>query len=260
MRNKLVPIIVKIEKLRLRAIIGFNETERLKKQDVIISYAFTYLLLEGSSNNHDDFIDYKRINKRIISEIEASSHYLLEALAENIYQIIEDAGRVFDIVVEVHKPHAIRFSDSVSVRIEESSRMQIALIAIGSNINPQEAIAEAKRQLNKSFEIIFFAEPIWTKPIDIDGENQSDFLNSIALIKTDRYATDLKSTLKEIEKSCGRTFLEGARDPRRMDIDLVAFNGSVLESKNWSYPFFNELVRNSIPLGLFAGQVKNHIL
>jgi FolB domain-containing protein len=110
---------IEIKGLRLRCIIGFNPEERREKQDVIIDMVlFTDLRVGGKTDNPDDILNYRTVNKAVIKHVEASNYKTLEALATSIARIaIVDCG-VQQIQVTVWKPGALRFTDSVGVTIE----------------------------------------------------------------------------------------------------------------------------------------------
>ncbi|MFQ5795094.1 MAG: dihydroneopterin triphosphate 2'-epimerase [Candidatus Bipolaricaulia bacterium] len=110
-------MIIRIKDLRLRTIIGINDWERENKQDVVINVKIEF---DGSkaaeTDSIDETVNYKAITKRIIKEVEGSDFYLLEALSNHVLQIVMEDRRVKKATVEVDKPHALRFSDSVSVQ------------------------------------------------------------------------------------------------------------------------------------------------
>jgi D-erythro-7,8-dihydroneopterin triphosphate epimerase len=111
--------IIRIEKLRLRCLIGFNEHELKDKQDVVISMdLYTDLRNGGESDKPDDILNYRTVNKAVIQHVEASRYKTLEALATGIAKVaIVDCGAVH-IKVTVEKPNALRFADNVMVIIE----------------------------------------------------------------------------------------------------------------------------------------------
>jgi FolB domain-containing protein len=113
---------IEIKGLRLRCIIGFNPEERREKQDVIIDMTlFTDLRVGGETDNPDDILNYRTVNKAVIKHVEASSYNTLEALATSIARVaIVDCG-VPHIQVSVWKPGALRFTDSVGVTIERTT-------------------------------------------------------------------------------------------------------------------------------------------
>ncbi len=113
---------IEIKGLRLRCIIGFNPDERRDKQDVVIDMVLlTDLRMGGSSDNPDDILNYRTINKAVIRHVEASSYKTLEALATGIARVaVVDCGAPH-IRVTVHKPGALRFTDDVMVTIERTA-------------------------------------------------------------------------------------------------------------------------------------------
>lgn len=114
--------IIEIQNLRLRCIIGFNDWERREKQDVVINMTlYTDLRKGGETDNPDDILNYKTVNKAVIKFVEASSYNTVEALATSIARVaIIDCG-VPHIKVSVHKVGALRFADSVGVVIERTT-------------------------------------------------------------------------------------------------------------------------------------------
>jgi len=113
--------IVKIKNLALRTIIGFNPEEREKKQDLIINIELEIESSKGEeSDQAADTVDYKAITKRIIEEVESSGYNLLEALARRLVEIISEFEGVYSTSIEIDKPHALRFSESVSVTISQN--------------------------------------------------------------------------------------------------------------------------------------------
>lgn len=113
--------IIEIDHLRLRCMIGFSAHELKDKQDVVISLRIgTDMRRAGISDNPDDAFNYRTVTKAIIQHVEASHYKLVEALAAAIARIvIVDHGAPW-VQVRVHKPGALRFSDSVGVLIERT--------------------------------------------------------------------------------------------------------------------------------------------
>jgi FolB domain-containing protein len=112
---------IEIENLRLRCIIGFSPHERKDRQDVVINIRIgTDIRHAGITDNPDDALNYRTITKAIIAHVESSSYNLLEALASAIARIcVLEHGAPF-VEVRVHKPGALRFSDSVGIVIERT--------------------------------------------------------------------------------------------------------------------------------------------
>lgn len=109
---------IKIKNLRLRTIIGVYDWEREEKQDVIINTELAYDSLPARAEDRiEAALDYKLITKEIIAAVEASQFFLLEKLADHILQLIMSHSEVVAATVEVDKPGALRFADSVSVTL-----------------------------------------------------------------------------------------------------------------------------------------------
>ena len=109
-------MIIRIKNLRLRTIVGVNDWEREAKQDVIINIEFEFDGTQAIETDRlEDTVDYKAMKRRIITAVENSRFYLLDKLAGRILEIVMEDERVRRAMVEVDKPQALRFADSVSV-------------------------------------------------------------------------------------------------------------------------------------------------
>lgn len=108
-----------INDLLLRGIIGLNDWEREKQQDILINLV-VYLdtRTAGRTDRVEDSLNYRSLTKAIIAYVESSSHYLVEALAATIARIaVVDFGAE-RVVVRVEKVGALRFARSVGVEID----------------------------------------------------------------------------------------------------------------------------------------------
>jgi len=108
-------MIIRIKNLRLRTIIGVNDWERKNLQDVVVNAEIEYDASRAIETDDLEYaFNYRGVTKRIISAVESSRFHLLDALANHILQIIMDEPKVRKASVEVDKPNALRFADSVS--------------------------------------------------------------------------------------------------------------------------------------------------
>ena len=113
--------LIEIDNLRLRCIIGFSPHERKDRQDVVISLRIgTDMRLSGETDNPDDTFNYRTVTKAIIQHVEESEYALVETLAAAIARICVVDYQAPYVQVRVHKPGALRFSDSVGVLIERT--------------------------------------------------------------------------------------------------------------------------------------------
>ena len=94
---------VQIKNLLLRAYIGIKEEEINNLQDVIINVCLTYDATEAIDRNEiAAALNYRTITKQIIGHVDSNRFALLERLTQ----------------VEIDKPHALRYAESVSVCLE----------------------------------------------------------------------------------------------------------------------------------------------
>jgi FolB domain-containing protein len=112
---------IEIDKLRLRCVIGFSPHERKDRQDVVIDLRIRAdMRRAGETDNPDDAFNYRTVTKAIIKQVEESSYSLVEALATAIARLCVVDHQAEWVQVRVHKPGALRFSDSVGVVIERT--------------------------------------------------------------------------------------------------------------------------------------------
>ena len=112
-------MMIRIKDLRLRTIIGIDDWEREHQQDVVINAGIVFDgRAAADSDDIADTVDYKSITKAMIAHVEGSSWNLLEKLATRLLEIALADPKVESAWVEVDKPDALRFADSVSVRVD----------------------------------------------------------------------------------------------------------------------------------------------
>jgi D-erythro-7,8-dihydroneopterin triphosphate epimerase len=114
-----------IRDLFLRCIIGLNDEEREKTQDVMINIVlYADLRRSGTTDDIADSVNYKTIKKAVIALVEKSTFRLLEKLAEEIASVCLADPRVRSVDVTVDKPGALRFAKSVAVAISREREEQ----------------------------------------------------------------------------------------------------------------------------------------
>ena len=110
--------VIRVKDLSLRTLIGFKPHEKKYKQDVIIQIEVE--VDTSMAENNDDyqskgFYDYRSMTKSIIKLVEGSHYDLLEALTNRVLEEIMSNPLVNKARVEIEKPHALRYSRTVSV-------------------------------------------------------------------------------------------------------------------------------------------------
>lgn len=109
---------IRVKDLRLRTYIGIKEDEILNKQDILINLTIIYPAVEAVRDNViDQALNYRTITKAIIQHVEENRFALLERLTQEILDLVMTHTAVRYAEVEVDKPHALRFAESVSITL-----------------------------------------------------------------------------------------------------------------------------------------------
>jgi len=107
---------IRIKGLRLRTVVGVFEWEQKAPQEVVVNVELEFDG-EAAARSDDlaDSVDYKRLKQRLLREVESRRYKLLEKLARHVLDIVLSNEKVLRATVEVDKPGALRFAESVSV-------------------------------------------------------------------------------------------------------------------------------------------------
>lgn len=117
---------IHIKNLRLRTFIGIKDEEINNQQDVLINAAIRYDASKAISENCiESALNYRTITKQIIKLVEDNRFALLEKMTHEILSIIMAYQDVVDATVEIDKPYALRYADSVSVTLTATRKTPI---------------------------------------------------------------------------------------------------------------------------------------
>jgi 2-amino-4-hydroxy-6-hydroxymethyldihydropteridine diphosphokinase len=120
------------------------------------------------------------------------------------------------------------------------SKTNICIIGIGSNIHAEKNIGVMLSILGNEVKILKTSSFIKTKPIGM--ENQPDFTNGAVKVETTMEQTELKDLLVSIENQLGRDRTADRWGPRTMDLDIVVWNGKIVDDDYYSREFLRQLV------------------
>lgn len=111
--------IIFLHDLKIETVIGIWDWERKIKQTVVINLEMAAdIRTAAASDNVDDTLNYKAVAKRLQQFVGDSEFQLVETLAEEIAQIVNNEFGVPWVKVRVSKPGAIRGARDVGVLIE----------------------------------------------------------------------------------------------------------------------------------------------
>jgi len=131
-------------------------------------------------------------------------------------------------------------------------------LALGSNIGDREAnLREAIRLLGESAIRIARISSIYeTEPVDY--LDQAWFLNAVLEAQTDLPATQLLTTLRNIESQMGskKAFAKG---PRLIDLDILLYGNDTIATPDLQVPHPRMLLRNFVlvPLAEIAPALRH---
>lgn len=87
------------------------------KQDVLINLTILYAARAGCVTTTSITRWIRTITKAIIAHVEGNRFALLERLTQEILDLVMANESVLYAEVEVDKPHALRFAESVSITL-----------------------------------------------------------------------------------------------------------------------------------------------
>ena len=123
--------------------------------------------------------------------------------------------------------------------------MNLAVVGLGSNIDPKRHIQRGKELVAATFKVLKFSHFLITKPQN--NPQQAEFINGGALIKTPMSFLELKETLKGIEMQMGRTAEMHNNKPRVIDLDIHAWNGEIVDPLFYQWEFLRTIVLELVP-------------
>lgn len=108
-----------IKNLMARGIIGVNDWERKRAQNILINLTlFTDTRRAGETDNINECVDYSKMSKKILAHAESIQRLTVEALANDLAKLCLEEKGVAKVIVRVEKPGAVRFAESVGVEVE----------------------------------------------------------------------------------------------------------------------------------------------
>lgn len=123
--------------------------------------------------------------------------------------------------------------------------MNTVIVGVGSNIDAESNVSIAKRMLEEKLTVLGESEFVRTK--SVGARKQQDFLNGSLLVKTRLGRKRLKSLLKGVEIAIGRDIEEDRYGPRKIDLDILVWNGEIVDSDIYEREFLRRSVIELCP-------------
>jgi 2-amino-4-hydroxy-6-hydroxymethyldihydropteridine diphosphokinase len=115
------------------------------------------------------------------------------------------------------------------------------IVGIGSNIDPDHHIDLAIGKLSVFSRVLQVSSLRETAPVGY--AEQPDFVNGAVLVETDQDTGGFTRTLKTIEQDLGRVKTSNKNGPHTIDLDIVVWNGRVVDDDYYKRDFLRESVR-----------------
>jgi 2-amino-4-hydroxy-6-hydroxymethyldihydropteridine diphosphokinase len=113
--------------------------------------------------------------------------------------------------------------------------MHQAYLNLGSNIEPEANLTKAVEMLSRSGTIKKISSVWESKAVGAEGPN---YLNVCLLFECESTRSELKErVIASIESALGRVRGENKFASRTMDIDIVLFDDSAMDERNWELPY-----------------------
>ncbi|MCO7229734.1 2-amino-4-hydroxy-6-hydroxymethyldihydropteridine diphosphokinase [Halomonas sp. CnH100-B] len=116
-----------------------------------------------------------------------------------------------------------------------STRYHECVISVGSNIEPEHHFAQALEILSSECELVARSEAVRTAPVGF--QQQPDFLNAALVVRTTLERDAFKAYLKAVEHRLGRVRGPIKSGPRTMDLDIVAWDGDVVDDGYFQHDY-----------------------
>ena len=123
--------------------------------------------------------------------------------------------------------------------------MNRAVIGVGSNIAPEVNVPRARQRIAERHVIV--AESPLMKTSPIGHVDQPDFTNGALLLETPADRQRLRADLKAIETMLGREPGENRYGPRTIDLDIVVWNGEIIDRDLYTRDYLREAVLAVLP-------------
>jgi len=137
---------------------------------------------------------------------------------------------------------------------------QLAYLSLGSNVGDRENnLRDAIARLGTAGQIISVSSFYETEPVEFTG--QAWFLNCAVVVATAKTPEQLMAGLLAIEQEMGRQRTQ-KKGPRTIDIDIVLFGDSIVESAALTIPHPAMYQRRFVlePLAEIAPEARHPVL
>jgi 2-amino-4-hydroxy-6-hydroxymethyldihydropteridine diphosphokinase len=134
-------------------------------------------------------------------------------------------------------------------RFKKTPRSNLAYLSLGSNIEPERNLLAALTHLAQ-FGQVRAVSTVW-ETLPVGFSDQPNFLNAAVLLETRLSAETLREeVIASIETKLGRVRTANKNAPRTIDIDIMLFNGDIIQMDKRHIPDPEVLERPFVAISL----------
>jgi len=119
------------------------------------------------------------------------------------------------------------------------------VLGIGSNIEPLANIEKALKKIKEKVSGLKVSRFVETEPLGF--KDQAHFLNGAVRFKTESDRDPLKKWLLSLEDELGRMRTKNRNAPRTIDLDILVWNGKVVDEDVYERDFLQKAIKELAP-------------
>lgn len=140
-----------------------------------------------------------------------------------------------------------------------SERLNRIFIGLGANLDePEKQINRALESISKVPGCTLVKSSSFYRSAPMGPQDQDDYINAVAEIKSELPALELLDKLQEIEQLQGRVRKEERWGPRTLDLDILLIGNKIINTARLTVPHYGIKLRNFVlvPLLEIAPELK----
>ncbi|MEA4815478.1 MAG: 2-amino-4-hydroxy-6-hydroxymethyldihydropteridine diphosphokinase [Lachnospiraceae bacterium] len=230
---------------------GCNSEEKAIGQKFLVSLVL-YLNLEEASSSDDltKTVDYSKICKTVEKVFKTNKFNLIEkcagALADEIFL---EYDMVSSLEITVKKPWVPIGCELNYAGVNITKGRHSAYLGLGSNIGERKKYIENALKMLSSPKVSVCKVSSITETKPWGKEDQANFLNCVAEIKTILSPHELLRHIQSVENALGRQ-RTAHWGPRTIDIDILFYDNMIITDNDLviPHPYFEKRSFTLIPM------------
>ena len=217
----------------------------------------------GLTDDLEKSINYGEISNQIKDYMSKNTYKLLEALAENLCQmLLHELPLLKKITLRIEKPWAPVGLPLDTVAVEITRSWHTAYVAFGSNLGDKKKFLDNGIQGLRDTadcEVEAVSEYLVTEPYG--GVEQDEFLNGVLRLRTLLTPEELLDRLHELEAEANRERLIHW-GPRTLDLDILFYDNEIIDTPDLHVPHIDMQNRDFVlkPMDEIAPYYRHPVL